>query len=245
MSENTRRDIETRTLIVRPQGVCQDTCRFLSDHGLAVQALPVMDIIPCIPDAPVIRNALATTDVIVATSSNVVRALHLHQGSWEASTPVFAVGQKTAGHLQKYFKRILVPENHNSEGILALLAEHSQFERVVILKGRGGRDKIERVLKARGKFVRSFALYKRIANNQIEPDSVRWQYVDQVVITSVELVQQLLSYSRPADNLRIRWVVLSDRIAHALSRAGYNNIVVTSGTSNQAILESLLQNRHT
>lgn len=231
------------TVVVRPQGACQITCDYLSRHGVTSTALPLLNVLFYQPPASLVQHALGEADVIVATSANIVPVLHRHQAAIESETPVCAVGKKTALALQKYYKRILVPENHNSEGIIDVLLKNPDWRKITLLKGQGGRQAIQQSMAAMGRIVRPIALYRRMPNNQIEPGSIHWQYVNRVIVTSVELVRQLLSRCPVARYPHIQWLVLSERIAASLQEVGIHNIIITDGTDNRAILKALRNNR--
>jgi uroporphyrinogen-III synthase len=236
-------DSSATTVVVRPDGVCQSTCSFLHEHGIPAQALPVINVEPCWYPVALIKTALQGVDAIVATSANIMTVLHYHQGALPKMIPVCAVGEKTASALRPYFKTILLPETHNSEGMNELLEAHPEWKKLVILKGHGGRKAIQQRMSAQGRTVTTLTLYRRIPNNQIEHSTIHWQYVNNVVVTSVELVEQLMSRFPVTRFPHIRWIVLSERIANALRQFGMKNIIVTSGTDNLSIFKALSKNR--
>ncbi|XOV80179.1 MAG: uroporphyrinogen-III synthase [Aestuariibacter sp.] len=231
------------TVVVRPEGACQETCEFLLSNGVASTALPLLNVLYHQLPTSLLLHALGDADVIVATSANILPVLHRHQAAIASETPVCTVGLKTAHALQNYFKRIVVPEHHNSEGIVDVLKKNPDWQKITLLKGQGGRLAIQQSMAAIGRIVRPLALYRRVPNNQIEPSSIRWQYVSRVIVTSVELVGELLSRCPVTQYPHIQWLVLSERIAASLQEVGIQNIIITDGTDNRAILKALNNNR--
>lgn len=227
------------TVVVRPSGSCQSTCHYLQQNGVEVVPLPLLKIVPQFRESGVMKTFCVDTDVLVATSANIAESLGRHQSRLPRHKPVIAVGQKTAAALAPFFERIVIPDTHNSEGVLKVLMVHQEWRTVTILKGAGGRKEIQTQLVLAGRTVKPLSLYSRVKNNEIEPIEERWQYVSNIIATSIELVQQVFARYPSQDFTQIRWIVLSERIASTLKSKGVANVIVTKGTSDKAILNAL------
>lgn len=158
-----------RVLLPRPQ---RDNDRFataLEAMGCQVLRLPVMAIIPLLTrqERREFAHSLGHSHHVIFVSATAA-SLAL-EAFTESSLPfppdvnIFAIGQATADTLREAGLRVISPpDDATSEGLLkAPELAGVEGHRVLICRGRGGRDKLREVLEARGAWVAYRDLYVR------------------------------------------------------------------------------------
>ena len=159
---------------------------------------------------------------------------------------LIAVGQGTADCLyQAGFKKVIIPAEFNSEGLLNLVQLQSvKGQQILIVKGRGGRDLIADELTKRGACCHFLEVYSRVTA-QIEERSLQAFLaageVNIVTIASTDALTALLSNFAGDFNYRdLTLVVASQRIKEAASKYGFKQIVVAESAANSATLATIM-----
>ncbi|WP_105199264.1 uroporphyrinogen-III synthase [Pseudoalteromonas sp. T1lg10] len=231
-------------VVTRPQGKGQELADLLVVQGHKVTQCPVLNIDYLASDEQELAT-LNEADIAVFVSQDAVIGLHQQRPSLPASVQCVAVGEATAEALESYFKcRALVPERHDSEGMIAL-PELQQVEgkNVVLVKGRGGRTLLAKTLKQRGAFINPLVVYQRTA---AQPSSDAWlqqwrqDQVDALVITSNSSVDAIFASQDPQ---LLQWLksrhfyIVSARTGAHLEQQGVatDHISIAAGVTNQAI----------
>ena len=115
----------------------------------------------------------------------------------------------------------------------------------VIVRGVGGRDKLEQGLIARGASVSYFEVYRRerpLADNQQLIAAIMSQQLDAISITSTEALDNLLAMLDTGSNKLIKdinLVVASQRIADKAEQLGFKHIAASHKPSDHEIVETL------
>lgn len=231
-------------VVTRPQGKGQELADLLVRQGHKVTQCPVLNIEYLTSDEQELAT-LDEADIAVFVSQDAVIGLHQQRPSLPASVQCVAVGEATAEALESYFKcRALVPETHDSEGMIAL-PELQQVEgkNVVLVKGRGGRTLLAKTLKQRGAFINPLVVYQRLA---AQPSSDAWlqqwqqDQVDALVVTSNSSVDAIFASQDPQ---LLQWLksrhfyIVSARTEAYLEQQGVatDHISIAAGVTNQAI----------
>jgi uroporphyrinogen-III synthase len=244
------------TLVVtRPAAQAERFLALATAAGARCVPFPTLVIEPVPPDAAALQRARAHEwDWIVYTSANAVE----HGVSWlplrTTTAHSIAVGQATERALRSHgFEVDARPEAANSEGILALDAfAQPAGQRVLIVKGRGGRDLLHTELAARGAdvhelevYVRKRALPTEASSNALH-DALAGEHTF-IAVTSADVLEALLDLVPPADAARVcdvPLVVPGARVAAAARRLGWRGPVVQSTTAEDAaMLEALRMHR--
>jgi uroporphyrinogen-III synthase len=222
-------------LVTRPVDQAERLCRLLTEAGHECVRLPLIEIRPAVDPAPlaVLADTLDDYDLAVFISVNAVQAgldAVLARRSWPAHTRIAAVGARTAEAVRAHGLEVdLLPaHSFNSEALLALdeLAD-MQGQRVVILRGNGGRDLLRDTLRARGAQVDYVEVYRRVCPDVDDATLERLLqpgYLDCITITSNEALQNLESLAGPGRRAalhRIPLVVIGARQAHLARELGY------------------------
>ncbi len=240
-------------LVTRPEHQSYHLCQLIEAEGGAAVRYPALVIKPR-PDRAAVRAAIGPADrydLVIFVSANAARfgADFLEQ---RRDAPVAAVGQATAAALNAAGYRVsLMPaEGADSESLLAMpqLADMSG-QRVLIVRGSGGRELLAEVLTARGAQVQYAEVYTReparpSAELQAQIETL-WRQggVSVYAATSVELLAALVGIV----TLRCRelmdstaLVTGSQRVADAAARLGLGSPVILADSPDDAALTGAL-----
>ena len=196
---------------------------------------------------------LHRNDYIIAISDNAVnyanQSLVAQQQHWPSQCNYIAVGPTTAACWQQHgVKQIATPEQHDSEGMLTLLASTPlEQKNILILRGNGGRETLADELAKRAKNVTYCEVYQRAAPSyQYEELSNKWQQlgINSVIITSAEILTSLMR-SLPSQALiwirPLHFIVPSQRIAAIAQSWKIHNVTIADGASNNSLFNALRQ----
>jgi uroporphyrinogen-III synthase len=184
-----------RVLVTRPEAQAAPLCAALEALGAVAVRLPVLQI-EAIADNSALQQVaenLAQIQKLIFISTNAVEfalpTLFAINPQLLEKTPCFAVGKSTAEALQAYHLNVkAAPPPFNSESLLTLPELQTlPNERVVIMRGEGGRELLAESLKARGAHVEYCNVYRRVLP-QLEKIPEK---VDIILITSSEGLKNL------------------------------------------------------
>jgi uroporphyrinogen-III synthase len=158
-----------------------------------------------------------------------------------------AIGPTTAASLQVHgIQQVLTPtDRFDSEALLALPElQHMQGQRVLIVRGVGGREVLADTLKQRGAEVVFGECYRRV-NPQNSAQLLQQAYAEGklqgIVVTSSEALRFLLDLAKDGTWLQATPVFVNHaRIAEQAQMAGLS--VYCSGVSGDSAMMDLLQN---
>jgi uroporphyrinogen-III synthase/uncharacterized protein HemX len=240
-------------LVTRPAEQAEPLCRLIEQAGGQPIRLPLLEILPEGPDsegAAALARA-ATADWLIFVSANAVRcALLLLDGDpGRLHGPrIAAIGQATAEALGRAGITVdLTPKpQFNSESLLAMpeLADVAG-RRVLIVRGRGGRELIAETLAARGAEVGYAEVYRRVLparDASAVLDAWRGGRIHALVLTSGEALKNLGLLLAGRDKQLLATtpaVVVSDRIAQQARSAGCGRVVTAAGADDRAIVDAL------
>ncbi|MDB2384767.1 uroporphyrinogen-III synthase, partial [Endozoicomonas sp.] len=156
----------------------------------------------------------------------------------------YAIGTQTANTLLHYDIDVKTPsEGLDSEALMSLHDLHSvRQQKVLIIKGKGGRTLIAETLKARGAKVKQLDSYERTSPDYTTnplPDVLRNKKINAILCASGETVTHLLQWLPESNMPHLHLVVPSQRIARAFSSQPFRQIVVSEGAGNKAMLAAL------
>lgn len=250
-------DTPRAVLVTRPAGeAADDLCAKLRATGYAVVHQPLLELhaLPELP--PGQRRCVLELDQyrhVIFISANAVRFAMTHlQGYWP-QWPVginwYAIGSATAALLATFDIQAITPGSAmTSEGLLAVpqLAAVSG-ERVLIVKGEGGRDALALELANRGARVDTLACYRRDrppVSREDFVDTVERAGVGTILVTSGEGLGFLVELLRPAETSKLgdlTIIVPSARVAEQAREAGFTRVATAENASDAAMLRALDQ----
>lgn len=184
-----------RILVTRPPARAQrliDGIRYLGGEAIC---LPLLAIRPVQPDS---LPDLANTDLLLFVSATAVEYALPCLGRLPDNMRLGAIGQGTATQLQRAgLQPSLVPARADSEGLLALTElQDVSGQRVVIVRGRGGRETLASGLQARGARVSYLEVYERYCPVWQADDIAKALQADIITVTSGEAVDNLAQLAR-------------------------------------------------
>ena len=245
-----------RVLVTRPSHQAENLSRLIEQHGGIAVRLPTVAIIEC-DNLLAIQKKLANLDEfqwLIFVSSNAVNfALKANGGkiAQPKKLRLGAIGKATANALAVAGLSVdLLPEPpYNSEALLALPdMQDIEGQRVLIVRGEGGREELANILRHRGASVHYLNVYKRtipsITNDELI-SLLEQKKLDVITATSGEILQNLLiilGVEHHRQLFALPLVVVSDRIKQLAVEMGFKQIAVASSPSDEAILETVNQN---
>lgn len=240
-----------RTIAVtRPPAQATKLTAAIEAAGGAVISFPLLDIkgLENLNDFHAMVTPLSQFDWAVFISSNAVQ--HgmplLQQAGIPAQLKFAAIGPTTAASLQRFgIAEILTPlDRFDSEALLALPAlQQMQGQRVLIVRGVGGREVLADTLKQRGAEVVFGECYRRV-NPQSSAQVLAQAYdegkLQGIVVTSSEALRFLLDLAQDAAWLKATPLFVNHaRIAEQAQAAGLT--VYCSGVSGDTAMLELLK----
>ena len=239
-------------LVTRPAQQAESLCQLLTENGAIPIRFPTLVIQPA-ADPALAKTQLAQAeqaDWLIFISANAVeQALALLP--LPARPKLAAIGKATARALLNAGRKPdLVPASGNdSEALLALPElQRISSQRIVIVRGVGGRETLAETLRARGAMVEYAEVYRRTRPSADAAELIeRWcqGQIHVATATSNETLQNLYDMLGPegrTELLATPLIVVSPRAAQLARDLGFNKpAIVTAEASDQAILEALRQ----
>jgi uroporphyrinogen-III synthase len=240
-------------LVTRPEHQAAHLCELIEAEGGATVRYPALVIRPR-PDRAAVRAAVGPTDrydLVVFVSANAVRfGADILDNRRDA--PIAAIGQATAAALNAAGLRVsLMPaEGADSEALLALpqLADLSG-QRVLIVRGTGGRDLLQEAMSARGAQVHYAEMYLREPARPATPLQTQverlWRQggIAAYTATSVDLLEALVGIVTPRCRELMDSTALvtgSERVAAAAGRLGLGSPILLADSQEDTALVAAL-----
>jgi uroporphyrinogen-III synthase len=240
MKVETSQALDGRTILVtRPAHQANVLTQLIEQAGGRTLLFPAMAIEPPLdPRAAVaLLHEIASFDLSIFVSANAVeQAFALAPGLARGLRTVFAVGAATARALQSHgIADVIVPEDAaDSEALLRLpQLENVRDQRVLIVRGEGGRELLADTLEQRGALVRRAECYRRARpNSDPSPLLAQWQAgrIDAVIAMSTNTLTNLwdlLGESGRALLIGTPLFVPHARIAEAAAHLGLTDVAIT------------------
>jgi uroporphyrinogen-III synthase len=233
----------TQLLVTRPQPQADEWVASLRARGVAAHALPLLQIVPeSDPAALAAWASLVDHRLVVFVSPGCVSsffALRPAAAAWPMDTWAGATGPGTSQALREAgvpASAIVEPardaQQFDSEALWRRLESHPwQGQRVLVVRGDGGRDWLADRLRAHGAQVQFVQAYRRVlppldaqrrallAAALATPASHWWLF------SSSQAVQHLLQLARPSDWSSGRALATHPRIAATLHSAGFGTVL--------------------
>lgn len=240
------------TLIVtRPAAQSARFIALAEAAGAHCIAFPVLEIEPLPLDAGA-RNSAGSAhwDWLIFTSTNAVEH-GLPLVAHAATARVVAVGRATERALQQRGLQVHArPESANSEGILALPEFATPAgQRVLLVKGRGGRDLLRTELERRGAIVEALEVYER--KPAVATPEVRRAVHEAlgsaptcVAVTSSEVLEafvELVGLEVARRALDVPLLLPGERVAATAQRLGWRGPILQASTAEDATMLATLR----
>lgn len=228
-----------RLLICRPEPECHELAASLEALGATCHCLPLLERQP-IADNPQRRAMIQELDNfqhIIAVSPGAARAFIAYAEDWWPQWPAginwYGVGAGTGATITRAgLTATIPPDGHTSEHLLALPELSAPIgERVLIVKGEGGRDVLGPTLAARGARTDAMILYRRTCPDY--PSTVMTRALCEfdphaIVVLSVETLNNLTRLGENSDHEMKKRLLLvpAERVEREARAAGFSRICV-------------------
>ncbi len=242
-------------LVTRPHPDGEQLCQLLNVAGINAFHYPLLSFARG-RDFTHVSNDIEQSDIIIAVSQHAVNAtiasLQQNQRPFPAAKQYIAIGARTAQKLQQAcLQPVIYPDTSESEHLVALPALQSiKNQRILILRGNGGRELIYSELKLRGARVKYNEVYQRVLL-PIEPQSIiHWQQqkVQQLVVSSGEqldwLYQQTATQYHPWLT-QLKLYIPSQRIEQQAKELGFLHTINTGSAANAILAHYISTKRDT
>lgn len=240
-------------LVTRPAAWAESLCMQLAAAGAVVHRAPMLTIEP-VPETA-LQRALAQQldryDGVIVTSRHAVQygipLLAQFWPQWPTGQTWWAMGAATAAALAAHGIVAAAPDDARSEGLLA----RPEFvdicgQRILLLTGAGGRTLIDRTLAARGAEVIRLETYRRVDMDDTMPaaltifrDTTAAPGQRAALVTSMEILRNLLARAPWLSALDMVLIVASERIAIAARTVGVRHVVNAGGADDMRLLAAL------
>ncbi len=232
-------------MVTRPGDIGKDLSNRFQKRGLQSCFLPTLEIVGQSLEMPIEDFERA-----IFISVNAVKYSFIsHSFKDLLPAEVIAVGSGTAKALAAQgCDSIIVPKHYNSEGLLELEQLQSVSGRhILIVKGRGGREKLQQTLTSRGAICHELDVYCRVFKtvDAIKlNDFLSFNGTKITMLASIETLESMdqnisgvrgLSF----DKKQLTLVVASERIAQHAKQMGYDSVHLAATASNDAMFEAV------
>jgi len=241
-------------LVTRPAHQAHHLCQLIEEQGGSTMVLPALQINPT-ADRPAMRAAVGPIDryhLVIFVSPNAVR-FGGELIAQRRDLRIAAIGKATAHSLNVAGYRVsVVPSTGtDSEALLASTGlQHMAGQRVLIVRGKGGRELLGDTLRERGAEVVYAEVYER------EPAHPSKQALDQLeetwrhggirvyTATSSELLEALVGILAPGcRDLMDSTSLLTGaaRVADRATRLGLGSpVILADGPDDESLVAALL-----
>ena len=252
-----KNSLEGKTIwIARPAGQAEDITKRIEQAGGQAFVMPVMDIIPCEAspkDIQQVQNLDHYQQVIFLSTNAVKFGLELlaqYWPQWPVDIQWWAVGQATADAIKSYGINAQIPNRQSSsEGLIeALGVDQLVDQKILIVRGKNGRNLLPDTLQAKGAKITLLEVYKRQVANPAEEQRqklvnfIKNDQLSSILVTSVEALENAVSIANDHKITikKIPLVVISQRIADAAAKMGFNAVAVAQGVGSDEIMTVLI-----
>ena len=231
-----------RVVLTRQVKDSQALASQLRERSVETLQFPLMAIEPLSVDRQPPLSAEHGVTVLVFTSSNAVQygLSAIRDLASEDACTVIAVGKRTLESLQSESIDAIAPEREDSEGILELpIFQDAIIDRVIVIKGEGGRDLLQRTLIDRGVTVIDLNCYRRYwpAIDLDKLDQFLEDGAALIHVASGEAVVRLTDLVSTAVQRQSSLVVPSGRVAHQARALGWHKVEEAEGAGDAAFIE--------
>ena len=252
-----------KVLVTRPQHQAGNLIQQLRQQGAEPVAFPLISIKKITPDDNnyhQIKQQILDLDLyqhIIFISPNAVHSGYDWIDQYWPQLPLgvnwLAIGKQSAITLSNYgIDAYHSPLGYDSEALLkAAVLQNIAGDKVLIMRGEGGREKLATELRARGAEVSYAELYRRetpqYEDSEIT-DALFKTPPDAILISSGEGLANLLRVGLGSKQqfstdslLDCHLVVPSERIKEAAELKGFKRITTASGPDDQSMIEAVMQ----
>ncbi len=234
--------------VTRPEHQAEPLCKLIETAGGKAIRLPLLSIQPPHDTAKVtamLAQAEQFHDVIFTSINAVQQAVALapKKVAWPKRRICLGAGTARALSEAGLGKALTPASGSTSEDVLAMPAlQNVRGQRVLLVKGEGGRDLLQRTLESRGALVEEAAVYRRVAAEFTPKQLAKLvDDIDAIVITSGEALEHLANLASQHSALfAVQLVVPSQRVVQMAQDLGFiSTPLIPAHISDEDILDVL------
>ena len=239
-----------RALVTRPEPQAQALSEAIGEAGGLAWPLPMLSI-DALAETQAMRDCLLMLDqfdrIIVTSRPAAKLGMELIDQYWP-QLPIhcqwFAIGSSTATELEYYDVRaVFSNQGVDSEALLSLDSFSSvKDEKVLIIKGEGGREVLEEQLSNLGAHVEKLEVYQRSCptyERNAVVKKLESHSINVILCGSGETLTNLGYYLPMSYRADYRLLVPSERVARQAHSLGFQQVTNTCGASNKMMLLAL------
>ena len=234
-------------LVTRPHPQGERLVQTLEHLGARALHIPLMTIEPRVPENSSLLADLGRYDKVIAISAAAVEQAFGYRPRGAGSTRWYTPGAATAAALVHHGVKACYPQTESTSEALLALPEMQDVrqQRILLLKGEGGRTLLAEELQRRGAHLDALDLYTRgrpaYQAGYLER-IVQDAGVGAMVATSGQLVHQLLEISvQPELLLGIPLLVPGVRVAGLARSGGFRRVQVMDAADDAAVVSALVR----
>ena len=244
-------------LVTRPAGQAGALRDALTAQGYSAPEQPLLELHKLHSnnlDIDLRVEGLGQYQHIIFISTNAVRfgmeRILQHWPKFPGGNTVYAIGARTADMLRSYGLQVCCAAGGEmtSENLLNVQQlQGISGQRVLIVKGQGGRNTLRDVLTARGANVDELACYERkcpdLDPGELAKKISTWK-IDAILLSSGEGFSNMLKLLRPAETIKLYampLIVPSGRVARMARDAGFIAVFEAKNATDRAMLEAVQQ----
>ncbi len=234
-------------LNTRPSHQADELTRSIQALGGKVISCPALAISPLPSEWKETLAPLHTFHLAIFISANAVNHFFtiVQAEHWPSTLPIIAIGPATAAKLNLLHLHVdSVPSLAESESLLTLPCfTKIKNKRILLIKGKGGRDFLSLTLQKQHAFVTELPVYERtipqLPTNYLE-QIWRNDHINIILFTSEQAMKQLFVMLEESAHEWLKnkpCLVISQRLHHAATALGIKTIFCTRP---DAILQGLV-----
>ncbi|MCD6047783.1 MAG: hemD [Gammaproteobacteria bacterium] len=187
----------------------------------------------------------ASVGKVILISANAVEyGLKIIYQQLSPKAQYFSIGKNTAKKAEALIqKNVYTPEIFNAESLLALSdLQQVEGQSILIIKGKGGRDILEKTLLARGAIVYTMDCYERRPKQIDLTNALKiWQnnYVQFLLIASEESLNAFTTQVDQAWLYSLTLIVTSERLEQIARNKGFGQILRAKHFTVEDILNTM------
>lgn len=252
--QNTRQSDECGVVILRPAAQAQKLIQTLKQDNFNALSFPTITI-RAFTDSryPQVVSRLGDFDFIIFISRNAVDffipllpAAQLKLLQQHSDTHIAAIGAATAASLDSFdlSPGIFPDGKSDSESLLSLAQLQSVKDKnILIVRGRGGREKLFDALRSRDARVEYLEVYERVpADSDCRTLLHAWDNLQVIVATSGNILDNLIMLTKNCPTLTLTdktLLVISERLQQYAATLGFEKIILADGAGDAQIINRL------
>ncbi len=234
-------------IVTRPANQARHLLALIEEIGAQPVPFPLLrvDTLPFDQNARQIVMNLDSYDHVIFVSTNAVEIglpwIESYWPQFPLGLTWLAVGKATAGKLAEHGIASISPTRESSEGLLSL-AELTQVQdsKVLIVRGRGGREMLANQLQERGAGVTYLEVYQRQREQRSSSELAQLRQRFDIKALMITSEAGLIYFDELVDDesfrAMIKLVIPSERLEQTARNLGYTHCIRSSGADDASML---------